>query len=193
MGSIFFGLKTGFFRASCFGFRVKGVCLLLLPLVFLINTLPLWENLINFLFTNYRETINLGRRPAPTAKRSVPLKKWQAAVWPKKIVQGVRALWGFWNLKKIKLQKICISGTVSKTQLIAKNSAKHHHLLRNHSCRKTVGSDCIKKCPSQHYFWVIRWLKQVQKQHSSSVTNSYSKATNCLRVNSVCSTTWYVM
>jgi hypothetical protein len=31
--SIFGGLKIVFFRASCFGFRVKGVCPLLLPLV----------------------------------------------------------------------------------------------------------------------------------------------------------------
>ena len=36
MGSIFGGLKIVFFRASCFGFRVKGVCLLLLPLVSLV-------------------------------------------------------------------------------------------------------------------------------------------------------------
>jgi hypothetical protein len=33
LGSIFWGLRFGFFRASCFGFRVKGVCPLLLPLV----------------------------------------------------------------------------------------------------------------------------------------------------------------
>ena len=33
LGSIFFGLKTGLFRASCFGHRVKGVCPLLIPLV----------------------------------------------------------------------------------------------------------------------------------------------------------------
>ena len=33
MGSILFGLRTGFFRASCFRYRVKGVCPLLLPLV----------------------------------------------------------------------------------------------------------------------------------------------------------------
>ena len=34
-GKIFFGLKTAFLglAASCFGYIVKGVCLLLLPLV----------------------------------------------------------------------------------------------------------------------------------------------------------------
>jgi hypothetical protein len=32
----FFGLKLVFFRASCFGFIVKGVCPLLLPLVSLV-------------------------------------------------------------------------------------------------------------------------------------------------------------
>ena len=36
LGGIFGGLKLGFIRASCFGFRVKGVCLLLLPLVSLV-------------------------------------------------------------------------------------------------------------------------------------------------------------
>ena len=40
MGSIFGGLKIGFFRASCFGFRVKGVCPLLLPLVSLAKAHP---------------------------------------------------------------------------------------------------------------------------------------------------------
>ena len=39
MGSIFGGLKIVFFRASCFGFIVKCVCLLLLPLVSLFQTL----------------------------------------------------------------------------------------------------------------------------------------------------------
>jgi hypothetical protein len=38
LGSILWGLKTGFFRASCFGYRVKGVCPLLLPLVSLLST-----------------------------------------------------------------------------------------------------------------------------------------------------------
>ena len=37
MGSIFGGLKMFFFRASCFGFRVKGVCPLLLSLVSLVS------------------------------------------------------------------------------------------------------------------------------------------------------------
>ena len=32
-GKYFFGVKNCFFRANCFGFRVKGVCPLLLPLV----------------------------------------------------------------------------------------------------------------------------------------------------------------
>jgi hypothetical protein len=39
LGSIFGESKTGFFRASCFGFRIKGVCLLLLPLVSLVTNL----------------------------------------------------------------------------------------------------------------------------------------------------------
>ena len=34
-GKYFWGVKNWFFRASCFGYRVKGVCPLLLPLVFL--------------------------------------------------------------------------------------------------------------------------------------------------------------
>jgi hypothetical protein len=38
LGNIFGGLKTGFFRASCFGYRVKGVSPLLLPLVSLDQT-----------------------------------------------------------------------------------------------------------------------------------------------------------
>ena len=33
----FFGLKTVSFRASCFGYRIKGVCPLLLPLVSLVR------------------------------------------------------------------------------------------------------------------------------------------------------------
>ena len=33
LGSILGGLKIGFFSASCFGYRVKGVSPLLLPLV----------------------------------------------------------------------------------------------------------------------------------------------------------------
>ena len=33
IGKYFFWIKNYFFRASCFGFRVKGVCPLLLPLV----------------------------------------------------------------------------------------------------------------------------------------------------------------
>jgi hypothetical protein len=37
-GKYFWGIKNCFFRASCFGFRVKGVCPLLLPLVSLIQT-----------------------------------------------------------------------------------------------------------------------------------------------------------
>jgi hypothetical protein len=32
-GKYFWGVKKWFVRASCFGFIVKGVCLLLLPLV----------------------------------------------------------------------------------------------------------------------------------------------------------------
>ena len=36
LGKNFLELKTGFFRASFFGFRVKGVCPLLLPLVSLV-------------------------------------------------------------------------------------------------------------------------------------------------------------
>ena len=40
LGSIFGGLKISFFRASCFSFIVKGVCLLLLPLVSL-HTQPI--------------------------------------------------------------------------------------------------------------------------------------------------------
>jgi glycopeptide antibiotics resistance protein len=38
-GKYFFGLKIVFFRASYFGFIVKGVCLLLLPLVYLAFTI----------------------------------------------------------------------------------------------------------------------------------------------------------
>ena len=48
--SIFFGggvKNWGFFRASCFGYRVKGVCPLLLPLVSLIWT-QLWRPLIHY-------------------------------------------------------------------------------------------------------------------------------------------------
>jgi hypothetical protein len=36
LGSIFWGKKIVFFRTSCFGFRAKGVCPLLLPLVSLV-------------------------------------------------------------------------------------------------------------------------------------------------------------
>ena len=39
LGSIFGGVKNWvFFRASCFGYRVKGACPLLLPLVSLVAT-----------------------------------------------------------------------------------------------------------------------------------------------------------
>ena len=34
-GKYFWGFKNWFFKASCFGFILKGVCLLLFPLVFL--------------------------------------------------------------------------------------------------------------------------------------------------------------
>jgi hypothetical protein len=38
LGSIFGGLKTVFFRVGCFGFIVKGLYPLLLPLVSLLYT-----------------------------------------------------------------------------------------------------------------------------------------------------------
>ena len=59
LGSIFFfGLKTGFFRTSCVGYRVKGVCSLLLPLVYLIwikKTFYFEQNLVCINLRHYEK------------------------------------------------------------------------------------------------------------------------------------------
>ena len=56
MGSIFGGLKIVFFRASCFGFRVKGVSPLLLPLVSLNYIKNLLWNDFFFAFFSFRSS-----------------------------------------------------------------------------------------------------------------------------------------
>ena len=53
LGRFFFNQKLGFFRASCFGYRVKGLSPLLLPLVSLVAIKADFISSITILFVNY--------------------------------------------------------------------------------------------------------------------------------------------